>query len=59
MWLMEQLESGPRPAAEIYASAASAGIPERTLRRASRSLGLKTQRTVIDGRTAWQWMLEA
>lgn len=59
MWLMEQLESGSRPAAEIYAAAASAGIPERTLRRAGRTLGITPQRTVIDGRTAWQWTLEA
>lgn len=58
-WLMEQLESGPRPAADLYALAASAGIPERTLRRAGKSLGLRTERGVTAGRSGWHWTLGA
>src|SRR5205823_1411269 len=38
-WLRAELAGGPRKAAEVYAAAAEAGIPERTLRRAKADLG--------------------
>ena len=39
-WLQEQLAGGPRKAVDLYSSAAEAGIPERTLRRAKADLRL-------------------
>ena len=37
-WLRRELSGGPRRAAELLATAAEAGIPERTLRRAKADL---------------------
>lgn len=42
-WLRRSLEHGPRSATELKASAAAAGIPERTLYRAAKRLGTTTE----------------
>ncbi|HET6575805.1 MAG TPA: AAA family ATPase, partial [Fimbriiglobus sp.] len=40
-WLRRELSGGPRPAADLYAAAAAAGIPERTLERAKKDLPVR------------------
>ena len=37
-WLRAELANGPRKAAEVFATAAAAGIPEKTLKRAKAEL---------------------
>jgi hypothetical protein len=56
-WLQRQLANGPRIAADLFAAAAAAGIPERTLERAKQSLGVKSHRH-HDRKadvSAWYW----
>jgi len=56
-WLRVELANGPRPAAAVYAAAAAAGIPDRTLERAKEMLPAKSHR-VHDfeaGRSEWYW----
>src|SRR5205807_1499612 len=57
VWLKQELATGPRPAAELYAAAAAAGIPERTLERAKAALGVSSHRTYdyTSGRGEWYW----
>ena len=43
-WLRRELAAGPRKAAELYAAAAEAGIPERTLERAKAELRARSHR---------------
>jgi hypothetical protein len=43
-WLRRELAAGPRKAADVYAAAAAAGIPERTLKRAKEWLRAKSHR---------------
>jgi putative DNA primase/helicase len=57
-WLAAELEDGPRPAREITHAAQTAGYSTATLKRAKRSLGIRSQRIgglADDG--AWQWAL--
>jgi hypothetical protein len=55
-WLRRELAAGPRPAADVYAAVAAAGIPERTLERAKKELGAPSHRaTVAAGRGEWYW----
>ncbi|HEX3149551.1 MAG TPA: AAA family ATPase [Gemmataceae bacterium] len=56
-WLKCELAAGPRKAADIYAAAALAGIPERTLQRAKSNMPAKSHR-VWDQKTErgeWYW----
>jgi putative DNA primase/helicase len=57
-WLAGELQDGPRPAREITKAAKAAGYSPATLRRAKRSLGIRSERVgglADDG--AWQWAL--
>jgi hypothetical protein len=56
-WLTVQLASGPRKATELYAAAAEAGIPERTLDRAKAELHVGSRKATLfkEKRSAWYW----
>ena len=56
-WLKRELAAGPRKAADLYAAAALAGIPERTLQRAKSDLPAKSHRTWDHkaDRGEWYW----
>jgi hypothetical protein len=57
VWLKGELAGGPRKAADLYAAAAEAGIPEKTLERAKGELGVRSHRT-WDHKTSrgeWYW----
>jgi hypothetical protein len=57
-WLYLQLAAGPRRAVELLASAAEAGIPEKTLYRAKAELQVESHRVSpggIDGGQEWFW----
>jgi hypothetical protein len=56
-WLKRELADGPRPAAAVYAAAAQAGIPERTLERAKQELPARSHRTWDEDeeRGEWHW----
>jgi hypothetical protein len=50
-WLRRELAGGPRPSADVYAAAAAAGVPERTLERAKAGLRAGSHRA--GGK--WYW----
>jgi hypothetical protein len=56
-WLKRELAAGPRKSADVYAAAAQAGIPERTLERAKQQLPAKSHRTwdEEEQRGEWYW----
>lgn len=54
-WLRHELANGPRRAAELIAGAAAAGITRRTLKRAKKDLGVRSNRSDRDGITGWIW----
>jgi hypothetical protein len=55
-WLHEQLRAGPRPAIDLLTTAADAGIPEATLRRAKREMRVNSHRAKIGpDRYEWYW----
>lgn len=56
-WLKKELAGGPRKAADLYAAAAAAGIPERTLDRAKKELPAGSHRTWDrkQQRGEWYW----
>src|SRR5437867_3215912 len=56
-WLKRELAAGPRKAADMYAAAAAAGIPERTLERAKHELPACSHRTWDHKlqRGEWYW----
>ena len=56
-WLAGQLAQGPRKATELYAAAAEAGIPDRTLERAKADLHVGSRKSTHfkEKRTAWYW----
>jgi hypothetical protein len=56
-WLRRELANGPRKAAELYAAAAAAGIPERTLERIKSELPARSHRAwdAEAGRAEWYW----
>jgi hypothetical protein len=56
-FLTTLLRDGPCPSQEIYRRAHEAGIAERTLRRAGKSLNLDAQELHQDGRNGWYWSL--
>lgn len=57
-WLAAELADGPRPSSEITSAGRSAGYSSATLRRAKRSLGVRSERIggIADDGT-WQWTL--
>lgn len=57
-WLAAELDDGPRPARDITRAAEAAGYRPATLKRAKRSLGVRSERTGgIAEEGAWQWRL--
>lgn len=54
-WLSAQLAAGPRRASELYAAAAEAGIPERTLDRAKSELHIGSRKAHFKDRSVWYW----
>ena len=54
-WLKLYLAQGPRPAKELIRDAKDVGIPERTLRRAKRELGVISGKEAFD--KPWHWKL--
>jgi hypothetical protein len=55
-WLTAELVAGPRKASELYAAAAEAGIPERTLERAKAELHIGSRKAYFKkNATAWYW----
>ena len=54
-WLFAQLAAGPRRAADLYAAAAAAGIPERTLDRAKAQLRIGSRKAHLKDRSVWYW----
>jgi hypothetical protein len=54
LFLVEGLKNGPQMAAELIATAAKAGIAERTLRHAYKSLGGTPQRMGFRGTIIWE-----
>jgi hypothetical protein len=54
-WLHGRLAAGPCRAADLYAAAAGTGIPDRTLERAKKELGVKSHRVFADDRAEWWW----
>jgi hypothetical protein len=56
-WLKRELAGGPRKAADLYAAAAAAGIPERTLERAKAALPARSHRAFDHkaDRGEWYW----
>jgi hypothetical protein len=54
-WLRRELSGGPRKAAELLATAAEAGIPEKTLRRAKADLNAETHLVHGEAERAWYW----
>ncbi len=54
-WLEATLADGPVAAAEIFDRAKAEGISERTLRRAKKTLGVKTAKEGMED--GWSWFL--
>jgi hypothetical protein len=55
-WLTAQLANGPRKASDLYAAAAEAGIPDRTLERAKADLHVGSRKAYFKkNRAAWFW----
>jgi hypothetical protein len=51
------LEDGPRTAREVWAAAQKAGLSERTLSRAKKSLAVRSACATVDGRPQNYWLL--
>jgi hypothetical protein len=54
-WLKRALAEGPRKSADLYAEAAAAGIPERTLERAKSELPARSHRLWDDKANQGEW----
>jgi len=54
-FLLEVLKLGPKPAGDVIKEARSAGIAERTLRRAKKKLGIKSTKQPVSKK--WSWRL--
>jgi hypothetical protein len=54
-WLREVLAGGAVRAPELESAARVAGIPDRTLRRAKATLGVRSEATSCDGKVEWWW----
>ena len=52
-WLLEMLDNGPVAAGDLVKRAKAAGISEKTLRRASKRLGVCTTKSGMKG--GWYW----
>lgn len=49
------MANGPRKAVDVYAAAAGAGIPDRTLERAKAELGVGSQQVKGKHGNEWWW----
>lgn len=56
-WLREQLAAGPVPARTVWNAAKDAGMSEREIKRACRSIGV--EKDVAGYQGAWHWALPA
>jgi putative DNA primase/helicase len=56
-WLRQALAGGPRPAKELYAEAAEAGVSERTLERAKQALAVVSLQRGHKKDKVWYWAL--
>jgi hypothetical protein len=56
-WLRRELAAGPRKAADLFAAAAAAGIPDMTLKRAKADVRAESHRTYDKAaqRGEWYW----
>lgn len=54
-WLRRELAGGPRKSADLYAAAAAAGIPERTLERAKAEAQVGSQQVRGAHGNEWWW----
>lgn len=54
-FLRDTLAHGPRPARQVLTEASHAGIPERTLKRAKKRLGVRSGKAGMD--SGWSWSL--
>jgi len=54
-WLRSSLAAGPAPSSDLFGRAAAAGISEKTLRRASRVLGVAKKKSGM--KDGWTWSL--
>lgn len=54
-WLEEALATGPRPSAELLVAAATAGLTEKTVRKAMAKLGVTSSKSAFGG--GWSWSL--
>jgi hypothetical protein len=52
-WLLERLKNGAAPSADVKGEAKLAGIPERTLKRAAKDLGVVSASSGFPARTTW------
>jgi hypothetical protein len=56
-FLEQFLAAGPRTSREIWQAAQKAGLSARTLQRAKAALGIRCQRTYVDGQPVSYWLL--
>lgn len=54
-WLREFLATGERRATEVLEAAHAAGIPDRTLDRVKKTVGVKSEAVNTDGKIEWWW----
>jgi hypothetical protein len=51
------LEGGPRPAREVWEEAQRLGLNERTLKRAKKELGIRSEQGLLGGVQQYYWLL--
>ncbi|MCU0704718.1 MAG: AAA family ATPase [Fimbriiglobus sp.] len=54
-WLREQLANGPRRTTDLFTTASEAHIPERTLYRARKEVGVKSHAVRAGDSAEWYW----
>ncbi len=57
-FLEQFLAAGPRTSRDIWQAAQQAGLSARTLQRAKKGLGIRSQRVTSDGKPASYWLLQ-
>lgn len=60
-YIRDELANGPKPSGEIFAEGRAAGITEKTLRRAAKTLGINRNDGTMyrDGDGPWMWCLRS
>lgn len=56
-WLRDVLAGGPLPAGEVLAAGRRAGHSERTLKRAKKAAGVRSEKSGFGGGGEWRWAL--